>query len=120
MKNRGREIYELVKTFEFDPVELDNDYLERLHFRVEIFRSVYGGGYFPRVHRIETYHIAPSFQECENSEDKESLEKFDEVLIVRDDHNEWEKLTGASVEDTLNKVIARMNEFIGGKKIRTL
>ncbi len=103
-------VFELVKTYEFSPIFWSD---EREHFkiRVEVFRDLQEqNSYYARLWRLEDYRIQPTFPQ-ENGSPKLSL--YDKQFWVVDDLLNWTDSRSESIEECLNKVVARLYDVFG-------
>jgi hypothetical protein len=91
-----RKMYELVKTFNVEPIEVKDG--ENLNFRIEVFNEVHSSVYFGRVYRMETFRLQPSFPQVDGVLPNWA---HDGLIYVADDMFDLDKLRGSSVEDVI-------------------
>lgn len=100
---KSPKIYEIVKSFELEPLKPASREEEYWHFRIEILKLCTPRGlYFARIWRIETYSIRPTFPFLKNGELRDHASPR---IIVEDTTREWDKIKGKSLEDVLEKIL---------------
>ena len=103
------QMYEVVKIFELEPLDVAEDVGESYKFRLEILRACTSNGpYHARVYRRETYRLQPTFPMINGEPQNES---WDHEILVVDDAQDWESCTGWSVEEVLAQVTQRIHEI---------
>ncbi|GMU54632.1 MAG: hypothetical protein AMXMBFR33_37780 [Candidatus Xenobia bacterium] len=90
MRKPKLEVFELVKTIEFAPIQSVRDGSEPWLFRVEFYHSRTTGGYHLKVLRWETSQVR---------------EGWSKPILVRDDTLEWDQMTSRSLEKLEKRVI---------------
>jgi hypothetical protein len=101
-----KKIFELIKTFDIEPFEMDDGELFR--FRIEISKGVGDGIFFGVVYRLETYRIHPTFPQI-NGEPSDFLS--DALLFVKDDVFDAVDLSGQSLAEVIEKFQKELHNF---------
>ena len=102
-------MYEVVKIFELEPIDVSEDMGESYKFRIEILRECKSDGqYHARVYRRETYRLQPTFPLIDGEPYNES---WDHEILVVDDAQDWECCKGGSVDEVLAQVTQRIHEI---------
>lgn len=92
-----KKMYELVKTFDVESIELED--AEDLNFRIEVFNEMSSSIYFGKVYRMETFRLQPSFPQTDGAL---PTWMHDGLIYVADDMFDLDKLRGASVEEVVD------------------
>ncbi len=104
------ELYEIIKTYELDPIDL-GDGEEELNFRIEILK--YGADekrFTARVYRRETYQMKPSFASLEKSIGSDCADH--EIFVVDDTFNQ-ESFSSDCEEMALAMVLSEIKKVFG-------
>ena len=101
-------LYEVVKTFDLEPIAVPTDVGEAYKFRIEILQEYKPDSqYHARVYRRETYRLQPTFPLTNGEPEHES---WDHEILVVDDGHHWDLCKGYAIEDVLEKVLQRIHE----------
>ncbi|MCC7046420.1 MAG: hypothetical protein IT562_06890 [Alphaproteobacteria bacterium] len=111
----ARKLFEIVKTYELEPIVPDVEGAEPFRFRIEVRRAVDGKLYQARVYRIESLRVQPSF----SARDGAAAAPADHEMIVADDHVGAATFEGGSAEEVRDKVLARIDAVFGPTGGRT-
>ncbi|MCC6468277.1 MAG: hypothetical protein IT563_08145 [Alphaproteobacteria bacterium] len=104
-----RKLFEIVKTYELEPIVPDVEGAEPFRFRIEVRRAGDSGLYQAQVYRVETLRVQPSF----GSRKGAVVDAADHDMIVADDHIGGATFEGRSVEAVLEEVLARIDAVFG-------
>lgn len=105
--------WEVVKVVDLNEIVLANDN-PRISFRVEILRAWRArGAYRARVYRKETFRVQPAFPQQAG---KPQYEPSDEEFFVEDSFERWEKLTGRTTKEVLDKVLRKIRQMFHKEK----
>lgn len=96
MRKPKLEVFDLVKTIEFAPIQGVRDGAEPWMFRVEFYRSRTSRSYHLKVLRWETCQLQPA---------SGSGESWSKPILARDDTLDWEKMTSRSLDKLEKRVI---------------
>jgi hypothetical protein len=98
-------IHEVTKIYELEPLELDGAQGRSIEFRIEINKSISSDIYYPRVYRKETFRLVPTFPQMDG---KPTVDGSDEIIVIEDNYEDWQSLSGRSSEEVLSKVVSKI------------
>lgn len=102
-------MYDVVKVVQLAPIKVPNKEVEPFVFRVEVLRKRGSKNNFhARVYRMETYRLRPTFPQKSG---KPFIKQSDEPILVEDFSQDWENIKGKSAEETIKKVIRKIEEI---------
>jgi len=104
VKNHEIKLYEFVKSFDLDPIDVNgNSFI----FTIKIYKETDGtNNYFPKVYRREFFRISPSFSKIDDE-----MKECDEEILVEDMAAIWSKIKKNNVTDVLNEVLTEIKKM---------
>jgi hypothetical protein len=97
---------EVVKVFDIDPFQAGSG--DKFRFRLEIVRNLNSHKFMGKVYRLETYRLQPTFPQT----DGELPDwKNDGLIFIVDDMFDPDVLTGASIQEVIEKFETSLNSL---------
>jgi hypothetical protein len=107
-------VYEIVRTFEIEPISLTDVREEPILLRIEVLKSK-NGVYKVKVYRGETFRIGPTYplDEANNP----ITEKCDKTFFINEYSHNWDEIKASSEQEALNQAFIILEKNLSIKLI---